>query len=76
MPYQHLIAAIEATGATLEERAEALDMTDRGVKHVLDSLRAGNAPRWVSLFVRYPELRDAAARDAATMAPDPILQSA
>lgn len=64
MPYEHLIAAIEATGTTLDERAAALGMTDRGVKHVLDALRAGDPPRWVLLFVKYPELRDAAAQDA------------
>ncbi len=75
MPYQHLIAAIEATGATLDERAEALGMTDRGVKHVIDSLRAGDPPRWVLLFVKYPELRDAAARDAIEMFPDLALQT-
>lgn len=76
MPYQYLIAAIEATGATLDERAEALGMTDRGVKHVLDALRAGDPPRWVLLFVKYPELRDAAARDALEISDEIPLQSA
>lgn len=76
MPYHHLIAAIEATGATLDERAAALGMTDRGVKHVLDSLRTGDPPRWVFLFVKYPELREAAARDAEEIPADLPLQSA